>query len=105
MAPMYYRNAAAAVVCFDGIDQRTFQTMRTWVEELRANVDDKKLVIAIAIAKRVIWTRIGGDGTKSRRSSRPRSLTRGAGDVGEERRGRARALRDGSRGVIELVGE
>ena len=51
MAPMYYRNAAAAVVCFDGTDQRTFQTMRTWVEELRANVDDKKLVIAIAITK------------------------------------------------------
>jgi len=51
MAPMYYRNAAAAVVCFDGTDPRTFETMRTWVEELRANVDDKKLVIAIAITK------------------------------------------------------
>ena len=30
---------------------RQSQTMRTWVEELRANVDDKKLVIAIAITK------------------------------------------------------
>ena len=81
MAPMYYRNAAAAVVCFDGTDQRTFQTMRTWVEELRANVDDKKLVIAIAITK--------SDLDENR---------------AETRRRRARALRDGSRARHRVAG-
>ena len=37
-------------------------TMRTWVEELWANVDDKTLIARITKA---IWTRIGGDAAKS----------------------------------------
>mmetsp|Transcript_28682 Transcript_28682/g.88686 ORF Transcript_28682/g.88686 Transcript_28682/m.88686 type:complete len:217 (-) Transcript_28682:87-737(-) len=51
MAPMYYRNAAAAVVCFDVTDEQTFATMKDWVEELRTNVTDRNLVIAIACTK------------------------------------------------------
>mmetsp|Transcript_1147 Transcript_1147/g.3422 ORF Transcript_1147/g.3422 Transcript_1147/m.3422 type:complete len:215 (+) Transcript_1147:218-862(+) len=51
MAPMYYRNAAAAVVCFDVTDEATFATMKDWVEELRSNVVDRNLVIAIACTK------------------------------------------------------
>lgn len=31
MAPMYYRNAAAAIVCFDVTDESTFSTMMDWV--------------------------------------------------------------------------
>jgi len=51
MAPMYYRNAAAAIVCFDVTDEATFTTMKDWVEELKTNVVDKNLVIAIACNK------------------------------------------------------
>ncbi|KAH8060532.1 GTPase [Aureococcus anophagefferens] len=35
---MYYRNAAAAIVCFDVTDESTFNTMKDWVEELKTNV-------------------------------------------------------------------
>ena len=57
MAPMYYRNAAAAIVCFDITDERrvvraayivllasSFNTMKDWVEELKTNVAEKNLV-------------------------------------------------------------
>ena len=30
MAPMYYRNAAAAIVCFDITDESSFNTMKEW---------------------------------------------------------------------------
>ena len=55
MAPMYYRNAAAAVVCFDVTDEQTFATMKDWVEELRTNVTDRNLVIAIARGDRAVF--------------------------------------------------
>lgn len=57
MAPMYYRNAAAAIVCFDVTDEATFNTMKDWVEELKTNVVDKNLVIAIACNKADLDTR------------------------------------------------
>ena len=57
MAPMYYRNAAAAIVCFDVTDESTFNTMKDWVEELKTNVVDKNLVIAIACNKADLDTR------------------------------------------------
>ncbi|CAM9221804.1 unnamed protein product [Choristocarpus tenellus] len=51
MAPMYYRNAAVAVVCFDIMDEESFQKMKDWVEELRTNVAQSQLVLAIACNK------------------------------------------------------
>lgn len=51
MAPMYYRNAAAAIVCFDITDESSFNTMKDWVEELKTNVAEKNLVLAIACNK------------------------------------------------------
>eukprot|EP00698_Gefionella_okellyi_P016848 TRINITY_DN4858_c0_g1_i1.p1 TRINITY_DN4858_c0_g1~~TRINITY_DN4858_c0_g1_i1.p1 ORF type:complete len:203 (+),score=36.55 TRINITY_DN4858_c0_g1_i1:86-694(+) len=35
LAPMYYRNAVAAVVVFDITDRTSFGTLQTWVKELR----------------------------------------------------------------------
>lgn len=32
---MYYRGAAAALVVYDMTAERTFETLQTWVEELR----------------------------------------------------------------------
>lgn len=51
MAPMYYRNAAVAVVCFDIMDEDSFQKMKDWVEELRTNIPEGKIVLAIACNK------------------------------------------------------
>mmetsp|Transcript_18219 Transcript_18219/g.33075 ORF Transcript_18219/g.33075 Transcript_18219/m.33075 type:complete len:235 (+) Transcript_18219:313-1017(+) len=58
MAPMYYRNAAAAIVCFDITDEGSFNTMKEWVEELRHNVQDKELVLAIACNKADLPNRV-----------------------------------------------
>jgi len=51
MAPMYYRNASAAIVCFDITDEDSFITMKSWVEELKQNVTNANLVLAIACTK------------------------------------------------------
>ena len=51
MAPMYYRNAHAAVVCFDVGDEASFAKMKDWVDELRKNVPEESLVLAIACNK------------------------------------------------------
>ncbi|CAM9544495.1 unnamed protein product, partial [Phaeothamnion confervicola] len=42
MAPMYYRNAAAAIVCFDITDEDSFAKMKDWVEELKSNLPEDK---------------------------------------------------------------
>jgi small GTP-binding protein len=34
MAPMYYRNSSAAVVCFDITNEDSFVCMKDWVDEL-----------------------------------------------------------------------
>ena len=51
MAPMYYRNANAAVVCFDVGDEASFAKMKDWIDELKKNVPDDSLVLAIASNK------------------------------------------------------
>ena len=44
-------------MCFDVTDEATFNTMKDWVEELKTNVVDKNLVIAIACNKADLETR------------------------------------------------
>ncbi len=48
---MYYRNAAAAIVCFDITNEDSFTKMKDWVEELKQNVSPEQLVLAIACNK------------------------------------------------------
>ena len=36
LAPMYYRGAAAAIVVYDITSRGSFQTLKTWVQELRS---------------------------------------------------------------------
>jgi GTPase SAR1 family protein len=48
---MYYRNAAAAIVCFDITNEDSFAKMKDWVEELKQNVSAEQLVLAIACNK------------------------------------------------------
>lgn len=53
MAPMYYRKAAAAIICFDITDEDSFTRMKDWVEELRTHQvsSQESLVLAIACNK------------------------------------------------------
>lgn len=47
LAPMYYRGAAAAVVVFDVTHPASFERAKKWVSELRTNVSNVGLVIAL----------------------------------------------------------
>lgn len=38
MAPMYYRNAAAAIVCYDVTSAKSYKVMTEWLDELHRNV-------------------------------------------------------------------
>lgn len=46
MAPMYYRNANAALLVFDLTQYKTFTAMKQWVTELQRNVE-KALVLVV----------------------------------------------------------
>ncbi len=47
LAPMYYRGAAAAVVVFDVTHPSSFERAKKWVWELRQNVQNPNLIIAL----------------------------------------------------------
>lgn len=44
---MYYRGAAAAIIVYDITKLSSFNTLKNWIDELRAN-GPKDIVIAIA---------------------------------------------------------
>lgn len=48
---MYYKHAAAAVVCYDVTSAHSFKIMRDWVDELHQNVPAGSIVLAIAATK------------------------------------------------------
>ncbi|KAI7843613.1 hypothetical protein COHA_002853 [Chlorella ohadii] len=47
LAPMYYRGAAAAIVVFDITHPASFERAKKWVWELRQNVANPGLIIAL----------------------------------------------------------
>ncbi|KAL7295721.1 hypothetical protein TKK_0011066 [Trichogramma kaykai] len=47
MAPMYYRNSNVAFLIFDITNPKTFVNIKTWVLELRRNVQEKMVLILI----------------------------------------------------------
>ena len=51
MAPMYYKNAAAAIVCYEVTSRRSFDVMKEWLEELHRNVPAGSIVLFIAANK------------------------------------------------------
>lgn len=48
MAPLYYRDAQAALLVYDVTDARTFQSLDYWVRELDEKVRDENMVLIIA---------------------------------------------------------
>jgi small GTP-binding protein len=47
LAPMYYRGASAALVVFDVTEPASFERAKKWVLELKANVSNTDLIIAL----------------------------------------------------------
>ncbi|XP_015432363.1 PREDICTED: ras-related protein RabJ-like isoform X2 [Dufourea novaeangliae] len=47
MAPMYYRNANAAILVFDLTQYNTFRAMKDWVMELRRNIEESMVLVVI----------------------------------------------------------
>lgn len=48
---MYYRNAAAAIVCYDVTSPQSYETMKFWLDELHRNISAGNIVICIAACK------------------------------------------------------
>jgi len=51
LVPMYYKNAAAAIVCYDTTSPASFETLKYWVDELRTNVPAGGIVLALCATK------------------------------------------------------
>lgn len=47
MAPMYYRNANAAMLVFDLTEYSTFSAIKSWVTELQRNVEETMVLVVI----------------------------------------------------------
>jgi small GTP-binding protein len=51
LAPMYYKNSAAAIVCYDVTSPKSFEALKYWVDELRTNVPADGMVLAVCATK------------------------------------------------------
>jgi small GTP-binding protein len=51
LAPMYYKNAAAAIVCYDITSPKSFETLKYWIDELQRNVPAGNIVLAMCATK------------------------------------------------------
>eukprot|EP01121_Diplochlamys_sp_Union-15-3_P020336 TRINITY_DN7913_c0_g4_i2.p1 TRINITY_DN7913_c0_g4~~TRINITY_DN7913_c0_g4_i2.p1 ORF type:complete len:131 (-),score=28.96 TRINITY_DN7913_c0_g4_i2:98-490(-) len=51
MAPLYYRNASAAILVYDVSSSESWESMLYWIGELERNVGKDKLVLSIAANK------------------------------------------------------
>jgi small GTP-binding protein len=45
LMPMYYRNVGIAIVVFDVCDRQSYEAVEYWVGELRANCEDRLVVV------------------------------------------------------------
>ena len=47
LLPMYYRNAAAAIIVYDITREKSFEAVKNWITELH-DLSTQKMVLAIA---------------------------------------------------------
>ena len=48
LVSMYYRDASAAIICYDIGNERTFQSVTFWANEMHTNNNMDEFVIALA---------------------------------------------------------
>jgi GTPase SAR1 family protein len=48
MVSLYYRDAAAAIICYDLGDDKTFTSVHFWINEMINNNDREEFVMALA---------------------------------------------------------
>lgn len=48
MVSLYYRDAAAAIICYDLSDDKTFTSVHFWINEMMNNNDREEFVMALA---------------------------------------------------------
>ena len=48
MVSLYYRDAAAAIICYDIGDEKSFQSVHFWITEMMNNNDKEEVVMALA---------------------------------------------------------
>ena len=48
LVSMYYRDAIAAIICYDLTVERTFESVSYWLNEMQNNNNNDKYVLALA---------------------------------------------------------
>lgn len=48
MVSLYYRDAAAAIICYDIGDEKSFNSVHFWINEMINNNDKEEFVMALA---------------------------------------------------------
>ena len=48
MVSLYYRDASAAIICYDLSDDKTFTSVHFWINEMINNNDRDEFVMALA---------------------------------------------------------
>lgn len=48
MANLYYQDAAAAILTYDVTNEKSFESLNYWIDELRNKIDQDKIVLCLA---------------------------------------------------------
>ncbi len=48
MVSLYYRDAAAAIICYDLTDEKSFNSVHFWINEMINNNDKEDFVMVLA---------------------------------------------------------
>lgn len=57
LAPLYYRNASAAIVVFDVTDKDSFDGSRIWVEDFRNHRPGAVIILVCCASRCFCWKR------------------------------------------------
>ena len=57
VAPMYYKNTDAAIVCYEVEDDKSFDKMKDWVSDLQNGVSDLRNLVLVVCCTKIDRTR------------------------------------------------
>jgi len=50
MVSLYYKDAAAAIICYDISDEKTFSSVHYWINEMLNNTNNEEETVVLALA-------------------------------------------------------